>query len=178
MAGDRRAVTDVPGMTQHRRIFERTIRRQGSTYSGLGSVAKPFEPALPDPQAPVDAMPFGGDDLRAVRSFVAAAAAARGLGTERTRDLVLAASELVTNSLRHGGGTGIVRVWRQGTAVVCEVRDGGRFDRPLAGTVRPVPDQTSGFGLWIANQVCDLVQIRSLEDGSTVRLHVSAREAS
>ena len=70
------------------------------------------------------------------------------------------------------------RVWRHGEVVVCEVHDAGRFDQPLAGRVRPTPDQTSGFGLWLANQVCDLVQIRSFEDGSVVRLHISAGDAS
>jgi len=162
-------------MIPHGRIL--TVR-PGGTRPGRGSMPMPFDRALPDPPPPVKAMSFGADDLRAVRAFVATAAPAIGLDAQRTRDLVLAASEVVTNSLRHGGGSGIVRVWRQGTAVVCEVRDGGRFDRPLAGSVRPKPDQTSGFGLWIAKRLCDLVQIRSFEDGSTVRLHMSARDAS
>jgi hypothetical protein len=53
----------------------------------------------------------------------------------------------------------------------------GSSSRSPAGCV-PKPEQTSGFGLWLANQVCDLVQIRSFEDGSLVRLHMSARSAS
>jgi anti-sigma regulatory factor (Ser/Thr protein kinase) len=141
-------------------------------------VAKPFDRALPDPPFPVDALPFGLGDLASVRRFVAEAAAVGGLGPGRTHDLVLAASEVATNSLRHGGGQGSVRVWRHGEAVVCEVRDGGMFDLPLAGRVRPAPGQTSGFGLWLANQVCDLVQIRSFPDGSVVRLHISARDTA
>jgi anti-sigma regulatory factor (Ser/Thr protein kinase) len=31
-----------------------------------------------------------------------------------------------------------------------------------------------GYGLWLANQVCDLVQVRSSPAGTTVRLHVRA----
>jgi anti-sigma regulatory factor (Ser/Thr protein kinase) len=145
-------------------------------YSGLESVTKPFDRPLPDPPFPVADMPFGLEDLRGVRAYVARVATAVGLGASRTNDLVMAASEVATNSLRHGGGRGTVRVWRDGEAVVCEVRDGGRFDQPLAGRVRPTPDQTSGFGLWLANHVCDLVQIRSFGDGSVVRLHVSVRD--
>jgi hypothetical protein len=28
------------------------------------------------------------------------------------------------------------------------------------------------MGIWIANQVCDLVQVRSTASGTTVRLHL------
>ena len=37
--------------------------------------------------------------------------------------------------------------------------------------------QESGFGLWLANQLCDLVQIRSFADGSVVRLHLRLVDA-
>jgi hypothetical protein len=37
--------------------------------------------------------------------------------------LVLAVDEVATNSLRHGGGRGTLRIWRDADAVVCEVRD-------------------------------------------------------
>ena len=55
------------------------------------------------------------------------------------------------------------------------MRDDGSFDEPLAGRVRPMPAQMGGYGLWVANQVCDLVQIRSLPGGSAVRLHMRRR---
>ena len=44
------------------------------------------------------------------------------------------------------------------TGGVCEVRDRGRFDDLLAGRRPPRPDQLGGWGLWIANHACDLVQ--------------------
>ena len=59
-----------------------------------------------------------------------------------------------------------------GVAVVCEVRDEGRFGDVWAGRRTPALDQRSGYGLWLANQVCDLVQIRSFATGSVVRLHM------
>jgi hypothetical protein len=40
------------------------------------------------------------------------------------------------------------------------------------GRGKPTADRGSGFGLWLANQLCDLVQIRSFSTGSVVRLHV------
>jgi hypothetical protein len=80
---------------------------------------------------------------------------------------------VATNSLRHGGGRGVLRLWCAANAVVCEVSDAGRIDAPLVGRHRPAPTQTSGFGVWLANQVCDLVQVRSFPEGSVVRLHMS-----
>jgi anti-sigma regulatory factor (Ser/Thr protein kinase) len=162
----------------HPLVWDRDPGLPTRVYPGLESVAKPFDRSLPDPPFGVEILPFGLEDLGAVRAFVAGAASAVGLDPGRTNDLVLAASEVTTNSLRHGGGRGTIRVWRHGEVVACEVRDGGRFDHPLAGRVRPTPDQISGFGLWLANQVCDLVQIRSFDDGSVVRLHLSARGVS
>jgi anti-sigma regulatory factor (Ser/Thr protein kinase) len=162
----------------HPLVWDRDPGRPTGTYPGLEAMAQPFDRPLEEPPFPVATMAFDAGDLRSVRAFVAEAAAAGGLDALRTHDLVLAASEVVTNSLRHGGGAGTVGVWRRGEVVICDVRDAGRFELPLAGRVRPTPEQTSGFGLWLANQVCDLVQIRSFEDGSVVRLHISARSAS
>ena len=81
-------------------------------------------------------------------------------------------NEVATNSLRHAAGAGVLRVWEEPHGLVCEVRDSGSFDVPLAGRERPVPGQLGGYGLWLANQLCDLVQIRSLPAGTVVRLHM------
>ena len=80
--------------------------------------------------------------------------------------------EVVSNSIRHGGGAGTLHLWRDDDALVCEVRDGGRIDDPLVGRERPEFGRAGGRGLWLANQLCDLVQVRSFSDGSVVRLHV------
>jgi anti-sigma regulatory factor (Ser/Thr protein kinase) len=95
------------------------------------------------------------------------------LGHDRTADLVLAVSEIATNSVLHGGGSGVARVWHDRSGIVCEVSDVGRIAPPLAGRVRPTPNQPHGRGLWIVNQLCDLVQVRSFAGGSTVRVQMS-----
>jgi hypothetical protein len=38
--------------------------------------------------------------------------------------------------------------------------------------MRPRDDEPSGRGVWMANQLCDLVQIRTYADGNAVRLHM------
>jgi anti-sigma regulatory factor (Ser/Thr protein kinase) len=94
-----------------------------------------------------------------------------GLDGKGTEELVLAVNEVATNSVVHGGGGGILRVWEEDDALICEVDDGGLFDKPLAGRQLPDYADTSGRGLWLANQVCDLVQMRSFGGGSAVRIH-------
>ena len=83
-------------------------------------------------------------------------------------------NEIVTNSVRHGGGRGVVRMWSEPDRLVCEIRDGGVIDDALADRQLPTAGRDGGRGLWIANHVCDLVQVRSGPAGTVVRLHVLA----
>ena len=115
---------------------------------------------------------FEAEDLSALRRLVSQRARAAGLDADRGDDLMLAANEVATNSVRYGGGHGSLRVWQDDRALICEVRDGGHLGDPLAGRRRPRGDQLGGRGLWLANQVCDLVQLRSFDDGTAVRLHM------
>jgi anti-sigma regulatory factor (Ser/Thr protein kinase) len=121
-----------------------------------------------DPAARV----FGAGELHEVRASVKVHAASAGLGPERAADLVLAVNEIATNSLMHGGGHGALRMWHERNDVICEVRDGGRITNPLADRTRPTRDVAGGRGLWVANELCDLVQVRAVPTGTVVRLHM------
>lgn len=129
---------------------------------------------LPPPRAPAEGLCFGLAELSEVRRRVTAAAEAAGLGADGVAALVTAASELAANSVVHGGGSGELRLWREDDRLLVEVTDHGRIDQPLAGRLRPGPAQEGGRGLWLANRLCDLVQIRSGCAGTTVRLHLLA----
>jgi anti-sigma regulatory factor (Ser/Thr protein kinase) len=94
-----------------------------------------------------------------------------GLGDARAADVVVAVNEVASNSLCHAGGWGELRIWDAGDTLVCEVTDDGRIEDPLVGRVRPAVGSQGGRGLWIANRVCELVQIRSAATGTTVRMH-------
>ena len=86
-------------------------------------------------------------------------------------DLVLCVDEIAANSLIHGGGAGVLRIWREPAALVCEVSDGGTIADPLIGREAPSLERLGGRGVWLANQLCDLVQIRSGAAGTIIRLH-------
>ena len=130
------------------------------------------EPGLPPRPRGTRTFAVEGQSVGAARHLVSARAQSLGLGPSRTSDFTLASHEVIANSVLHGGGRAEVSVWADEGAVLCEVRDRGRFDDALAGRRRPAPDGSSGRGLWIANQLCDLVQIRSSGDGTVVRLHL------
>lgn len=120
---------------------------------------------------------FGLAELGEVRE--AAQLCAGLLDGGRTADLALVIGELAANSIIHGGGRGTVSLWHDEDDVVCDVRDLGLVKDPLIGRRRPDTRIPGGAGLWIANQVCDLVQIRSAaESGTQVRVRMSQTGAA
>jgi anti-sigma regulatory factor (Ser/Thr protein kinase) len=145
--------------------------RSSAQYRKGDALRNPFDEPLPEPPAPWDELRFDVGDLETVRQLVFRHAIHAGISAPRTADLVLAANELAANSVRHAGGGGVLRLWKDAEVLVCEVRDDGRIDDPLVGRVRPAEGQVDGFGLWLVNQVCDLVQLRSFSTGSVARLH-------
>ncbi len=145
-----------------------TVNEQYTDGASPALAALSARLASPPPEA--ESLVFGAGNLGEVRGLVAARAAV--LGTiSPPEELVIAVNEVATNSIRHGGGSGVVLVWNEPGSLVCEIRDSGEITDPLVGRRRPSPDSAGGRGLWIANQLCDLVQIRSGAGGSVVRLH-------
>ena len=142
-----------------------------SSYGGHGHIATLFAADLSpaDPSVPV--RDFQRGQLAAVRAEVESRAASAGLSAVQGQDLALAVHEVAVNSVEHGGGSGDIRVWEETGALVVEVRDAGRIADPLVGRHLPAWDDVGGRGLWLANQLCDLVQIRSRATGTTVRMH-------
>ncbi len=167
---DRRVIDEA--QRTHPGIVAADGRCASHGWCGLHELAQPFADPLPEPHAIVQELAFAAEDLADLRSFVARRARQAGLEETRAEDLVLALNEVATNSVRHAGGRGTMRAWLEPDALICEVRDEGRIEDPLAGRRKPRIDQVGGYGLWLANQVCDLVQVRSYADGSAVRVHM------
>jgi anti-sigma regulatory factor (Ser/Thr protein kinase) len=129
---------------------------------------------LTRPCDPYEEFAYTSGDLPALRGKITACAEEHGLGGRRLRELHLAATEVATNSIRHGGGGGVLRTWSENDSLVCEFRDAGYIEDPLLGRTRPDPRRPGGRGLWLVHQLTDLVEIRSTpDDGTTVRLHTA-----
>ena len=163
------------------RVIEQTIVNHPFVCDGGGhrssdthqlEHAAGFARPLPPPVGEVVTVGFDDATLQPLRRFIAAHAVAAGLDEVRIGELVVAASEIATNAIVHGRGDGRVRVWTDAGHLVCEITGPGHITDPLVGRLRPAHAQTHGRGIWLANQFCDLVQIRCTEQTTTVRLHV------
>ena len=81
--------------------------------------------SLPPPPADASTLDIIDPQLVEMRDFVREHATSYGIAADRVDDLVLAANEIGTNSLRHAGGRCTVRMWSEGAAAVCEVSTAG-----------------------------------------------------
>ena len=141
-------------------------------YTG-GGLPLGCNEALSEPPEEALTLPFGLPNLYAVRSLVKWMANQAGMPRSRTEDLVLGINELASNTIRHAHGGGLLRVWRVPGQMICQVEDRGHIHDPLAGRRRPTLDTAGGVGLWTVNQLCDLVEVRTNEGGTTVRVHTT-----
>jgi anti-sigma regulatory factor (Ser/Thr protein kinase) len=101
---------------------------------------------------------FHAGSLYALRSAVAAHAAAAGLSRGRVYDVVAAAHEMAANAVRHGAGHGRLRLQAADGVLTCQVSDDGPAsggdENPGAAAGAPWPAE-HGHGLWVIEQVAD-----------------------
>jgi anti-sigma regulatory factor (Ser/Thr protein kinase) len=168
---DTTALTDevlCEARRSHPYVLEQGRQNSSALYDDSPSV---FAGPLPEPATVVGEHRFDAASLGSLRADLSRWVSTV-LSGPRAAYLVLAANEVATNSVRHGGGSGRLRYWRDGAAAVVEVIDAGSFVDPLLGRVFPPDDDEDGRGLWMANQLCDLVQLRSSPAGTVVRLRM------
>ena len=154
----------------HPVLLDRTGRRDSAGYAPHQVIAT-YNQSLPGPPdtalGPV--VITAATDVALARRLVGQHAGDAGLTTERIADVELVVTELVTNSVEHGGGSASVRCWVGDGYLVCEVRDGGTLADPLAGRRPAAPGQNRGRGLLLVNHLADLVRIHTRDDGTTLR---------
>ncbi len=120
---------------------------------------------------------FDASSLSALRTATQACAAQAGMPAERATDVVIALHELAANAVRHGAGSGRLRIWDHVGALYCRVDDDG----PLPGAARSDPGtdgvdgqnladrwpREPGHGLWLAKQVADQMTLRCDSRGTS-----------
>ena len=130
-----------------------------------------FHRSLPAPAGPVNSIVFDPDRHRHIDQLIRHARD-RGTAPGPAVKLAVAAHEVAAAAYA-GAGDARIRLWPDGAALVCEITDPGVITDPMigrngdTGTAR---DRAAG----LANELCDLVQIRSTPDGTTTRLHTRA----
>jgi anti-sigma regulatory factor (Ser/Thr protein kinase) len=151
------------------------LDHDNAAYAPEAMLARYNQPLLSDPTAVrYTARKLG--DLAGARAFAGAYAQWFGLSADQTADLQLIASELTTASLTHLGATCRLALWRQDSHVVCEARDDGCLDDPLAGRRPYGSDSDRGRGLYVVNAVADLVRTHTTADETTIQAYLHLRE--
>jgi anti-sigma regulatory factor (Ser/Thr protein kinase) len=113
-------------------------------------------------------IPFGRD-AEEFRERLARELAAEEVSDAKALDMIVAATEIFSNAVEHGGGVEEVRVGRADGRFVCEVLDRGPgFDDPAAGYLAPRPGV--GRGLWVARQLTWRIEFLSSPGGFTARI--------
>jgi anti-sigma regulatory factor (Ser/Thr protein kinase) len=155
----------------HPVLLEPGHRWSSRAYTEPSALVAAFnQPLGPVPRDAVT-VTFEAGELPAVRRLVGEQAHRGGLAERGGEQLQLAVNEVATNTVTHGGGPGVLRLWSGDGHVVAEVTGGGRLRDPLAGRI-PVPArQPHGRGLLLVNEVCDLVRVHTTAQGTTIRLY-------
>lgn len=156
----------------HPYVFEGGLHSDSTAHDPGTVIPVHLDDSLPDPPISPVRLLFGPGALSDVRRVVGNWATGSGLEPPRSDLLVLAVNELTTNSIEHGGGQGELLMWQDNGALFAEVRDSGYITEPLVGRFLPDQQQGGGRGIWLVNQVCDLVQIRTTPGRTAVRIRV------
>jgi len=122
---------------------------------------------------------FDLHSLYALRAAVAAHAVTLGLPEERLGTILLIATELATNAIRHGAGIGRLRLWRSDQTVHLQVSDEGPgMAQPESAGLRPAPlSSPGGRGLWIVRKISDRMEI-VVNHGTTVTVGLDIENVS
>jgi serine/threonine-protein kinase RsbW len=115
---------------------------------------------------------FDREAIAHARHGLAGCAAEAGLTGLRLEAFVLAVNEIMTNAVRHGGGSGRVRLSRTAAGLACEISDAGPGAPPARfnGQQLPPTSATGGRGLWLARHLCDSMGVQTGRGGTTVHL--------
>lgn len=117
-------------------------------------------------------------NMAGLRSAAGKFAGQHELGEDRTAELVLALTELASNSIEHAHDSATVLFGITGNRIVCQVRDKGHITDPLAGRRLAPPQQLRGRGLLLVNEVADLVRIHTIPGSTTVEIQFAMDAAA
>jgi anti-sigma regulatory factor (Ser/Thr protein kinase) len=123
------------------------------------------------PRAPVVLIDRGFtiDDLYAIRVEITTVVETLGSAPELLERVLIVASELTANAIRHAGGRGRLVVTIDGPALICRVSDNGSgIADPDAGRADPPVLATGGRGLWLCRRFADTLDISTASSGTTV----------
>jgi anti-sigma regulatory factor (Ser/Thr protein kinase) len=155
-------------------VLWRSGREQPSGDYSPSHIIDGYNMPLPTPAAgpaEITVVSFTEENLMDTRTVTLRQAIKHGMSADRAGDVELVAHELAANSVRHGGGSGVLRLWAEGELFICEVADKGHLTDPLAGRRPAGLSAGGGRGLLLAHHLSDLLRIHSTPEGTAIRAH-------
>jgi len=160
----------------HPEVVENGRSRHSSLFEDPRAYVRRTVRERPAPADAASARLEGLEDLPPARALVRAHAEVAGLADVAVEDMVVAASEVATNALLHGRHPRTLWTYVAEGHLVCQVRDAGPGPPdPLAGFLPPNGERLRGRGLWLAHQLCDIVEIAGGQDRTNVYLRMRLR---
>ena len=141
--------------------------RGSPLYAGRSHVDTLLAGNLQTAPAEVHQAVLTRDNAHQILSYIKLELFVAGLPLDQSAQLAAATEQLALGSLRRGATQATISIWSDPDAWICEVVDDKPVADPLIGR-GIAPDEHEG--LWQANQVCDLVQLRSGSTETTVRI--------
>jgi len=150
--------------------------RGSTSYGGTVHIDTLFHRPLPAPTGPVAGIVFDPDRHQHINQLVRHAHTA-GLTPAHAVKLAVATHEIACAAYPDVGDVRI-RLWTDRAALLCDITDPGRITDPMIGRTGSNSGTARDRAAGLANQLCDLVQIRSNPDGTTARLHIRSGTAA
>ncbi|MCC3763780.1 sensor histidine kinase [Glycomyces sp. TRM65418] len=160
----------------HPLLIDQTGQHLSEQYDPGRILADYNQPLAPAPKRAIERI-ADRRTLDNARWFVTSYGRSVGLSGAQLIDLEIVITELLTNSIQHGGGVGTFRVWTEETRLVCEVSDSGHITDPLAGRMPTDETQAHGRGLVLVNQIVDLLLAHTSPRGTTIRVYLRLPDA-
>jgi anti-sigma regulatory factor (Ser/Thr protein kinase) len=169
----------------HPRLATAAGARTSRRFTDPVALVADFNLPLPPPPPHAVTLPVevagagwlgGSHALANLRRFVAEQAHAAGLAPMRVADVTVAVNELATNTIGHAAGPGTLATWLEDGQLVYQLTDSGHIADPLAGRLPPAAEALSGRGLFVVNNVCDLVRIHTEPGRTTIRVQMATGE--
>nr|WP_294697005.1 sensor histidine kinase [uncultured Friedmanniella sp.] len=154
----------------HPALATATSYEGSRSYRGPDHAQAMFASDLPPMDGPSTVMTVTAPSVTAAAEALTLQAALGNLGSDQVVSLTRALRQLAADGLTRGAGQLTVRIWDRPDVLVCEVFDTTVIRDLFVGRRPPPP--SGDDGVWLANQVCDLVQVRSSERGTVIRMHM------
>ena len=151
----------------HPVIVEARSHRGSVHYAGRPHAEVLFGADLSEPRGRPRSATYTAETVRRLLAYAKLEFYVAGLSLDQADRLSAATELLALGSLHRGSPEVSIRIWGDPDAVICEVIDDVPLTDPLHGRTLPVEEHE---GLWRVNQVCDLVQLRSAQGRTTVRI--------